>query len=76
VRLSENLVFHEKSKHIEIKYFYIRDLVHDGAVALQYVSTDEHITYILTKPLSRIKFVYFREKLRVVQNVSLVEREC
>ena len=27
VKLSENLVFHEKSKHIEIKYHYIRDMV-------------------------------------------------
>jgi hypothetical protein len=27
VKLSENLVFHDKSKHIEIKYHYIRDMV-------------------------------------------------
>jgi hypothetical protein len=76
LRLSENPVFHDKSKHIEIKYFYIRDLVRDGAVKLQYVSTDEQVADILTKPLSRMKFVYFREKLGVVENVSLAEREC
>jgi hypothetical protein len=27
VKLSENLVFHDKSKHIEIKYHFIRDMV-------------------------------------------------
>ena len=70
LKLSENPVFHDKSKHIEIKYFYIRDLVRDGAVKLQYVSTDEQLADILT----RMKFMYFREKLGVVENVSLAKR--
>ena len=34
-------VFHDKSKHIEIKYHYIRDMVQKGAVKLQYVATEE-----------------------------------
>ena len=34
VKLSENPVFHDKSKHIEIKYHYIRHMVHRGAVKL------------------------------------------
>jgi hypothetical protein len=41
VRLSKNLVFHENSKHVEIKYQYIRDMVHKGAMKLQYVATYE-----------------------------------
>ena len=32
---------HDKSKHIEIKYHYIRDMVQRGAVKIQYVVTDE-----------------------------------
>ena len=34
VKLSENPVFHDKSKHIEIEYYYIRDMVHRGALKL------------------------------------------
>ena len=34
MKLSENPVFHDKSKHIEIKYHYIRDMVYRGAVKL------------------------------------------
>ena len=65
--MSENPVFHDKSKHIEIKYHYIRDMVQRGEVNLQYVATDEQIADVLTKPLARAKFEYFREKLGVLQ---------
>ena len=34
IKMIENLVFHEKSKHIEIRYFYIRDMVQKGAIKL------------------------------------------
>ena len=67
VRLSENLVFHDKSKHIEIKYHYIRDMVQRGVVKLQYVAMEEHIADVLMKPLARVKFKYFKEKLGVLQ---------
>ena len=40
IKMTENLVFHDKLKHIEIQYFYIRDMVQKGAMQLQYVSTD------------------------------------
>ena len=65
--MSENPVFHDKLKHNEIKYHYIRDMVQRGAVKLQYVATDEQIVDVLTKPLARVNFEYFREKLGVLQ---------
>ena len=57
---SENPVFHDKSKHIEIEYHYIRDMVQGGAVKLQYVAMDENIVDVLTKPLARVKFEYLK----------------
>ena len=65
--MSKNPVFHNNLKHIEIKYHYIRDMVQRGAVKLQYIAMDEHIANVLTKPLARVKFEYFRENLGVVQ---------
>ena len=59
-------MFHDKSKHIEIKYHYIMDMVQRGAVKLQYVATEEHIADVLTKPLVRVKFEYFRETLGMI----------
>ena len=37
IRLSENPVFHDRSKHIEIRYHFIGDYVQRGAVELQYI---------------------------------------
>jgi hypothetical protein len=67
VKFLENLVFHDKSKHIDIMYHYIRDTVNKGAMKIQYVTTDEHIVDVLIKPFSRVKFEYFREKFGVVR---------
>jgi hypothetical protein len=66
IKMTENPVFHDKSKHIEIWYHYIRDMVQRGAIKLQYIGTDEQVANVLTKPLSRVKFEYFRDKLGIV----------
>jgi hypothetical protein len=66
MKLSENPVFHDRAKHIKIKYHYIRDMVQRGAVWLQNVTTDEQVADGLTKPLSRTKFEHFKDKLGVV----------
>eukprot|EP01018_Ginkgo_biloba_P021684 Gb_35290 [translate_table: standard] len=76
IKLSENPVFHDRSKHIEIKYHFIRDYVQRGAVELQYISTDEQVADILTKALVKGKFVFFKDKLGVVKNTFLAKREC
>ena len=43
---------------------------------LWYIPTDEQIADVLTKPLSKTMFENFRDKLGVVENASLAEREC
>jgi hypothetical protein len=59
---------HDKSKNIDINYHSIREMVQKGAVKIQCVPTNEQVADVLTKPLSRVKFEYFRDKLGVVQN--------
>jgi hypothetical protein len=76
VKLSENHVFHDKSKHIEIKYHYFIDMVQRKVVHMQYLSTREQVVDVFTKPLARTKFEYFCERLGMVENASLTKREC
>jgi hypothetical protein len=60
-------VFHDVSKHIEIRYHLIHDMMQRGAIKLQYVGTNEQVADVLTKPLSRVKFEHFRDKLGIVR---------
>ena len=76
IKLSKNPIFHDRSKHIEIRYHFICDYVQRGFLELQYISTEEQVSYILTKALGRGKFVFFRDKLGVVSNTFLSKREC
>jgi hypothetical protein len=41
IKMTENPVFHDRSKHIENRYHYICDMVQRGALKLQYISMDE-----------------------------------
>lgn len=63
MKLSENPVSHDRSKHIERKYHFIRGRVQKGAAKLQYISIDEQVADILTKPLVKGKFFYFETSL-------------
>ena len=65
IQLLLNLVFHDNTKHIEIRYHYIRDMVQKGTVELQYVPTDDQTTYFLTKHLLKKTFEYFSRILGV-----------
>ena len=76
IKISEIPVFHDHSKHMEMRYHYLRDMVQRRATSLRYVPTDEQTANVLTKPLSKTKFEYFQDKLGVVENAPLAEREC
>ena len=68
IKLSENLVFYDQSKHIDIRCRFVRDCVQRGDVQLSYTPTGEHVVDILTKALGRTKFAYFREKMGMIKN--------
>jgi hypothetical protein len=57
VKLLENLVFHDRLKHIDIKNYILHDKLHTGEVVLHYISANEHIEDILVKPLSRMEIL-------------------
>ena len=55
-------MFHDMLKHIETKYHNIHDMVRKGAVKLEYVVRNEKIIDVLTMPLDKVQFKYFRER--------------
>ena len=74
--MSVNPVHHDQTKHMEMRYHYVRDMVQRRVVELQFVPTDEQVGDMLTKPLVRGKFEGFRKMLGIVDDVSLAKREC
>ena len=40
IKMTENTVFHDKSKNIEVRYHFIRDMVQKGVAKLKYVPTE------------------------------------
>ena len=66
ISISKNLVLHSKTKHIPIKYDFLREQVAQKIVKLKYVPTKEQTVDIFTKPLAREPFEYLRNKLGVV----------
>ena len=54
--ISKNPVQHSKTKHLEIRYHFIRDLVERKIVSLEYIPTERQNADIFTKALDRNKF--------------------
>ena len=65
INISKNPVMHAKTKHIAIKYHYVRELVEDKQVKMEYIHTKEQIADIFTKLLPKDAYEYLRDKLGV-----------
>ena len=51
VALIKNPIFHDRSKHIDIKYHFLRDCVDGGQIVLEFVETGRQLADILTESL-------------------------
>ena len=69
-------MFHDQRKHIDIKYHFLIDYVQRGTIRLEYIQIDEKVADIFTKALCRQSFVKFGDKLGLLLNPFLIEREC
>jgi hypothetical protein len=65
IQLSKNPVFHDRSKHIDMRYHYIRECVEHNRVKLKFVGTAEELADILTKALGRERFCELRSRIGV-----------
>ena len=65
IQLENNLVFHARTKHIEVHYHYVHEKVLAGHVDLVYVSTEEQVADIFTKCLGAKKLNRFRSMMGV-----------
>ena len=65
ISLIKNLVLHDWSKHIEIRFQYIQECADQGLIKIDFIQTEEQLGDIFTKSLSRVKFEELRSKIEV-----------
>lgn len=70
IRFIKNPQITKNSKHIEVRYHFVWDNDEKKIFALEYVSADEQLADILTKPLSKTRFEYLRGKINVIDEIK------
>jgi hypothetical protein len=65
--VAKNPVFHERSKHIRVRYHFIRDCLAEGSIKARYINTKDQLADLLTKPLGRIKFLELCSRSEMVE---------
>ena len=66
IALCRNPVLHDRSKHIDTKFHFIRECIDKGSISLEFASSQEQLADLMTKALGRSRFCELREKIGVI----------
>ena len=71
IKIAHYPVQHCRTKHIDIRYHFLRDHVSNDDISLTYVGTKHQLADILTKPLDEPRFVELRGELGILDPNNL-----
>jgi hypothetical protein len=63
IALARNPVFHKRTKHIDIRYHFIRERILDGTIDLKYIPTSDQYADIMTKCLPKDRTLSIRTSI-------------
>nr|ABA98050.2 retrotransposon protein, putative, unclassified [Oryza sativa Japonica Group] len=72
INIAKNPVQHSRTKHIDIRFHFLRDHVEKGDVELQFLDTKLQIADIFTKPLDSNRFAFLRGELGIIHPFAMV----
>ena len=71
INISKNPIQHSRTKHIDIRHHFIKDLLEENIVTLEHVATEEQLADIFTKALDAKQFEKLRGKLGICLHEEL-----
>ena len=71
IKLSKNPVLHGRSKHIDVRFHFLRNLCNDGVIELNYCSTRDQLADIMTKPLKVEEFQHLLSALGMLDESGI-----
>jgi hypothetical protein len=74
VSISKNPVFHGRTKHIKIKFHFIREVQQSNEVLLVHCSSEDQLADIFTKSLPKERFEFLRQRIGVCHQNA--KEEC
>ena len=75
IALATNPEFHKRTKHIDIRYHFVREKVEDGHVVIKYCPTLDMLADLMTKPIPAVQFGALRSKLGIQASVAVESSE-
>ncbi|CAN1272233.1 Retrovirus-related Pol polyprotein from transposon TNT 1-94 [Linum perenne] len=72
INMSKNPVQHSRTKHIEIKYHFLHDLVQNKIIDIQFVSTNDQLADLFTKPLKEERFCFLLHELGMIDLAEII----
>ncbi|KAK6115609.1 hypothetical protein DH2020_007878 [Rehmannia glutinosa] len=67
ITITQNPVLHSRTKHIDVRYHFIRDHVENKDITLEYISTDKQLADIFTKPLCGSRFEELKNEVGLIE---------
>lgn len=65
IKLANNPEFHKRTKHIEVRYHFTREVFERGDIDLIYINSKDQLADLFTKPLGKLQHHYLREKMNI-----------
>jgi len=75
LKLAESEEHHRRTKHIDVRFRFLRDVVTNESLQLKYVTTEENVANVLTKELFRQRFERLRSLMGLIMRNEF-EWEC
>ena len=69
----KNPVLHDQSKHINMKFHFLRNCVDRGLIVIEFIETGWQLADVLTKPLGRLRLTELKEMVGMegVQGIAV-----